>query len=110
MKARVRSKSRWPDWVMRRPPFSSSNGALDNSSWATIRSVSVDGYVTVLASRDSRDWTTPGTDRIVSDSALSSRIKSARQALHDDGRQHSVQVALPTMTPVPTGEASELLL
>jgi cellobiose phosphorylase len=33
-----------------------------------------------------------------------------RLPLYDDGRQHSVQIALPSMMPVATGEASELLL
>ena len=37
-------------------------------------------------------------------------LGTSRLPLHDDGRQHSVQVALPSMTPVATGEASELLL
>jgi cellobiose phosphorylase len=33
-----------------------------------------------------------------------------RLPLVDDGLQHAVQVALPSMTPVPSGESSELLL
>ena len=37
-------------------------------------------------------------------------LGTSRLPLHDDGLQHAVQVALPSMTPVPTGEASELLL
>jgi cellobiose phosphorylase len=37
-------------------------------------------------------------------------LGSSRLPLADDGRQHSVQVALPSMMPVPQDEASELLL
>ncbi|MFL6682438.1 MAG: GH36-type glycosyl hydrolase domain-containing protein, partial [Burkholderiaceae bacterium] len=37
-------------------------------------------------------------------------LGSDRLPLVDDGRQHSVQVALPSMMPVPAGESSELLL
>ena len=37
-------------------------------------------------------------------------LGTSRLPLYDDGRQHSVQIALPSMTPVPTGESSELLL
>ncbi len=37
-------------------------------------------------------------------------LGSSRLPLVDDGRQHSVQIALPSMMPVPTGESSELLL
>jgi cyclic beta-1,2-glucan synthetase len=37
-------------------------------------------------------------------------LRSSRLPLLDDGRQHSVQIALPSMMPVPTGESSELLL
>ena len=37
-------------------------------------------------------------------------LGTSRLPLYDDGRQHSVQIALPSMTPVPAGESSELLL
>jgi cellobiose phosphorylase len=37
-------------------------------------------------------------------------LGTCRLPLYDDGRQHSVQIALPSMTPVPSGESSELLL
>jgi cellobiose phosphorylase len=37
-------------------------------------------------------------------------LGGGRLPLVDDGRQHSVQVALPSMTPVSAGESSELLL
>jgi cellobiose phosphorylase len=37
-------------------------------------------------------------------------LGTSRLPLVDDGRQHSVQVALPSMMPVPAGESSELLL
>ena len=37
-------------------------------------------------------------------------LGTSRLPLYDDGRQHSVQIALPSMMPVPTDESSELLL
>ena len=37
-------------------------------------------------------------------------LGTSRLPLYDDGRQHSVQIALPSMMPVSTGESSELLL
>ena len=37
-------------------------------------------------------------------------LGDSRVPLADDARQHSVRVALPSMTPVPAGESSELLL
>ncbi|MFL6699512.1 MAG: GH36-type glycosyl hydrolase domain-containing protein [Vitreoscilla sp.] len=37
-------------------------------------------------------------------------LGTSRLPLYDDGQQHSVQIALPSMAPVPTGESSELLL
>jgi cyclic beta-1,2-glucan synthetase len=37
-------------------------------------------------------------------------LGTSRLPLYDDGRQHSVQIALPSMMPVASGESSELLL
>ncbi|MEP6504146.1 MAG: cyclic beta 1-2 glucan synthetase, partial [Betaproteobacteria bacterium] len=37
-------------------------------------------------------------------------LGTSRLPLYDDGRQHSVRIALPSMTPVATGESTELLL
>jgi cellobiose phosphorylase len=37
-------------------------------------------------------------------------LGTRRLPLYDDGRQHSVQIALPSLTPVSTGESTELLL
>jgi cyclic beta-1,2-glucan synthetase len=37
-------------------------------------------------------------------------LGTRRLPLTDDRRQHSVQIALPSMTPVPSGESTELLL
>lgn len=82
-----------------RPPFSSTNKALDNPSWATVRSVAADGYVTVLVSRDSRDWTRPGTDSIVTNLAPSGSAGEV-MLLHDSGGDRSQTVeALDTLIP-----------
>ena len=82
-----------------RPPFSSTNKALDNRSWATVGSAAADGYVTVLVTRDSRDWTRPGTDTIVS-SLTPSGPAGEVMLLHDSGGDRSQTVdALDTLIP-----------
>jgi len=82
-----------------RPPFSSSSKALDNSGWATVRSVAADGYVAVLASRDSRDWTSPGADRIVANLTPAGSAGEV-MLLHDSGGDRSQTVAaLDTLIP-----------
>uniref|UniRef100_UPI000A77CDC2 bifunctional polysaccharide deacetylase/glycosyltransferase family 2 protein n=1 Tax=Peterkaempfera griseoplana TaxID=66896 RepID=UPI000A77CDC2 len=48
-----------------RPPYSSSNDALDNADWAAVRQAGQEGYLTVLTTLDSEDWQRPGVDRIV---------------------------------------------
>ena len=51
--------------ALMRPPFSSTSSALDNKSWATTQSTAANGYVTVLATLDGRDWARPGADEIM---------------------------------------------
>jgi cellulose synthase/poly-beta-1,6-N-acetylglucosamine synthase-like glycosyltransferase/peptidoglycan/xylan/chitin deacetylase (PgdA/CDA1 family) len=47
-----------------RPPYTSGNEALTNSSWSALEGLADDGYLTVLSSMDSEDWQTPGTEAI----------------------------------------------
>jgi len=48
-----------------RPPYSSSNNALDDAEWAALRQTAGQGYLTVLTTLDSEDWRRPGADHIV---------------------------------------------
>ncbi|MGI5134299.1 bifunctional polysaccharide deacetylase/glycosyltransferase family 2 protein [Streptomyces sp. CA-106110] len=67
-----------------RPPYSSSNDALDDREWSAVAQASQAGYLTVLSTLDSEDWKRPGVDRIV---AAATPRGSAGQVLlmHDAG-------------------------
>ena len=43
-----------------RPPYSSSNKALNDADWAAVRDAAGQGYLTVLTTMDSQDWRRPG--------------------------------------------------
>jgi peptidoglycan/xylan/chitin deacetylase (PgdA/CDA1 family) len=75
-----------------RPPYSSSNDALDDDGWAVLRNAGREGYLTVLTSLDSKDWRRPGVDRIV---AGSTPRGSGGQVLlmHDGGSDRAQTVA-----------------
>jgi cellulose synthase/poly-beta-1,6-N-acetylglucosamine synthase-like glycosyltransferase/peptidoglycan/xylan/chitin deacetylase (PgdA/CDA1 family) len=45
-----------------RPPYSSSNNAVTDSAWASVRAAADHGYLTVLTTKDSEDWKRPGTE------------------------------------------------
>ena len=51
-----------------RPPYSSTNAALSDGDWESIGAAAGAGYLSVLSTADSRDWTRPGVDQIVADS------------------------------------------
>lgn len=75
-----------------RPPFASTAKALDDDSWAVLRSAAADGYVAVLATLDSRDWTNPGAEEIAA------RLTPTGDAgevllLHDGGGDRSETLA-----------------
>ena len=67
-----------------RPPYSSSNDALDDVEWAAVRRAADQGYLTVLTTLDSEDWRRPGVDHIIANATPSN---SAGQVLlmHDAG-------------------------
>ncbi|MFZ0530496.1 MAG: bifunctional polysaccharide deacetylase/glycosyltransferase family 2 protein [Propionicimonas sp.] len=82
-----------------RPPFSSTNQALDNPSWATVQAAAADGYLTVLVTKDGRDWTRPGSDAIVANLTPSGPHGEVL-LLHDSGGDRSQTVAaLETLIP-----------
>jgi cellulose synthase/poly-beta-1,6-N-acetylglucosamine synthase-like glycosyltransferase/peptidoglycan/xylan/chitin deacetylase (PgdA/CDA1 family) len=51
-----------------RPPYSSLPAELGDAGWAAILHARDLGYLTVLSTRDSKDWRRPGVDGIVANS------------------------------------------
>jgi peptidoglycan/xylan/chitin deacetylase (PgdA/CDA1 family) len=66
-----------------RPPYSSSNAALENDEWAAIRNAAAGGYLTVLTTLDSQDWRRPGVDAIVAN--VTPKGKRGQVLLMHDG-------------------------
>jgi len=75
-----------------RPPYSFSSDALDDDSWRVVRETHDEGYVTVLADVDSRDWARPGVDAIVRN-ATPRDGRGAIVLLHDAGGDRAQTVA-----------------
>jgi cellulose synthase/poly-beta-1,6-N-acetylglucosamine synthase-like glycosyltransferase/peptidoglycan/xylan/chitin deacetylase (PgdA/CDA1 family) len=75
-----------------RPPYSFSNDSLDDVSWQRLQQAHDEGYVTVLADLDGRDWERPGVDAIVRNSTPKDG-KGAIVLLHDAGGERSQTVA-----------------
>ncbi|GAB3267900.1 polysaccharide deacetylase family protein [Microbacterium lacusdiani] len=75
-----------------RPPYTSTNSAVDDAMWSAIRHAGDEGYLTVLATKDARDWETPDPDaieRAIVDGAASGQVV----LLHDGGRNRAATVA-----------------
>jgi len=75
-----------------RPPYSSTNAAVDDAGWQSIRAAGADGLVTVLTTLDSEDWRKPGVDAILRNATPEG---DAGQVLlmHDGGGDRSETVA-----------------
>jgi cellulose synthase/poly-beta-1,6-N-acetylglucosamine synthase-like glycosyltransferase len=79
--------------TLARPPYSFSNASLDDASWEMVRQThDDDGYVTVLADVDGRDWERPGVDAIVRNSTPRDG-RGAIVLLHDAGGDRAQTVA-----------------
>jgi len=78
--------------TLMRPPYSFSNASLDDVSWQLARELHDDGYVTVLADLDSKDWERPGADAIVRNS-IPEDGRGAVVLLHDAGGDRAQTVA-----------------
>ena len=83
--------------VLLRPPYSSTSDAVTARDLRTISQATQDGYLVVLADRDSEDWARPGWLRIVAN-ALPNGDDGAIVMFHDGGgnRAQTVQ-ALPRL-------------
>jgi cellulose synthase/poly-beta-1,6-N-acetylglucosamine synthase-like glycosyltransferase/peptidoglycan/xylan/chitin deacetylase (PgdA/CDA1 family) len=75
-----------------RPPYSFSADALDDRYWDVVVQARSQGYVTVLADVDTRDWARPGVDAIVRN-AIPEDGRGAIVLLHDAGGERSQTVA-----------------
>lgn len=75
-----------------RPPYASSNTALDNEEWAALRNAADAGYLTVLTTLDSDDWRRPGVDQVIANSTPKG---AGGQVLlmHDGGSDRAQTVA-----------------
>ena len=75
-----------------RPPYSSTNKAVDNATYSVIRNAAHDGYLTALTTLDSEDWTRPGVARIVAN-ATPRGDQGEVLLMHDAGGDRSQTVA-----------------
>lgn len=75
-----------------RPPYSSTNAALNDSAWDSVVQAGTEEYLTVLSTQDSEDWRRPGVDRIVANS-LPEGTDGQILLLHDAGGDRSQTVA-----------------
>jgi cellulose synthase/poly-beta-1,6-N-acetylglucosamine synthase-like glycosyltransferase/peptidoglycan/xylan/chitin deacetylase (PgdA/CDA1 family) len=78
--------------ALMRPPYSFSNNSLDAPSWQLVKEVHDEGYITVLADLDGRDWERPGVAAIVRNSTPKNG-QGAIVLLHDAGGERSQTVA-----------------
>ncbi|HMC72035.1 MAG TPA: glycosyltransferase, partial [Mycobacteriales bacterium] len=83
--------------VLMRPPYSSGPDAVTARDLRTIRQATHDGYLVVLADRDSEDWQRPGWLRIVTN-AMPTGDDGAIVMFHDGGGNRAQTVeALPRL-------------
>ncbi|MFE9632374.1 bifunctional polysaccharide deacetylase/glycosyltransferase family 2 protein [Streptomyces sp. NPDC006463] len=75
-----------------RPPYSSTNRALDDAGWATVAQAGREGYLTVLTTLDSQDWRRPGVGQIVAN-ATPEGAGGQVVLMHDAGGDRSQTVA-----------------
>ena len=78
--------------VLLRPPYSATEAAVDASARSAILHAAREGYLVVLADRDSEDWRRPGWISIVSNSVPSDGT-GAIVLMHDAGGDRSQTVA-----------------
>jgi cellulose synthase/poly-beta-1,6-N-acetylglucosamine synthase-like glycosyltransferase/peptidoglycan/xylan/chitin deacetylase (PgdA/CDA1 family) len=75
-----------------RPPFSSEPDAVSADEFAAIADVAAGRYLTVLADRDTKDWSNPGVPSVVA-AATPAEGAGAVVMLHDGGGDRSQTVA-----------------
>lgn len=74
-----------------RPPYSSTNQAVDASLWRAMQNAADEGYITILSTLDSEDWRKPGVSKIVENSTPDDRAGDIL-LMHDGGGDRSQTV------------------
>jgi len=78
--------------VLLRPPYSSTPDAVTRSDLRVMKLAARDGYLTVLADRDTDDWKRPGWRHIVAN-ALPTGDRGGIVLMHDGGGNRAETVA-----------------
>ncbi|PAZ16890.1 bi-functional transferase/deacetylase [Streptomyces sp. SA15] len=82
-----------------RPPYSSYAASLDNNTWPITQYIGTRGYISVLTSVDSRDWSRPGVEQIIRN-VTPKGGKGAVVLMHDSGGdRHQTVEALDRFLP-----------
>jgi cellulose synthase/poly-beta-1,6-N-acetylglucosamine synthase-like glycosyltransferase/peptidoglycan/xylan/chitin deacetylase (PgdA/CDA1 family) len=78
--------------TLARPPYSSTPEAITAPQWERLKAIGAEGYLVVLTDLDTKDWSRPGTAKIVA-SSLPARGRGAIVMMHDSGgdRRQTVQ-------------------
>jgi len=81
-------------------PYSSGASSLHDTTWPLVLEAGQAGYIVVMSSVDSRDWETPGVQRIV-EASIPPDGESGVVLLHDAGGDRSQTVeALDRLIPI----------
>ncbi|MEU7862199.1 bifunctional polysaccharide deacetylase/glycosyltransferase family 2 protein [Nonomuraea sp. NPDC049141] len=67
-----------------RPPYSATPEAITGPQWESMKALAADGYLVTLADLDTKDWSRPGTRKIVT-SSLPAGGRGAIVMMHDSG-------------------------
>jgi peptidoglycan/xylan/chitin deacetylase (PgdA/CDA1 family) len=78
--------------ALMRPPYSSETDAVTDADYAAQRDAADSGYLVVLADHDTKDWSNPGVDAIVS-AATPAKGRGAVVMMHDGGGDRTQTVA-----------------
>ncbi|WP_144121256.1 bifunctional polysaccharide deacetylase/glycosyltransferase family 2 protein [Catellatospora sichuanensis] len=78
--------------TLMRPPYSATPDAVTVPAYGAMRQAADEGYLTVLADLDTKDWSRPGVDAIVA-AATPARGAGAIVMMHDAGGDRSQTVA-----------------
>jgi cellulose synthase/poly-beta-1,6-N-acetylglucosamine synthase-like glycosyltransferase/peptidoglycan/xylan/chitin deacetylase (PgdA/CDA1 family) len=90
-----------------RPPYSSSAEAMDNNSWPVTEYIGTRGYITVVTSVDSQDWSKPGPAQIIRN-VTPKGGEGAIVLMHDSGGdRHQTVEALDRFLPQMKAEGYE---
>jgi cellulose synthase/poly-beta-1,6-N-acetylglucosamine synthase-like glycosyltransferase/peptidoglycan/xylan/chitin deacetylase (PgdA/CDA1 family) len=70
--------------TLARPPYSATPDAITGPQWASMKELAAEGYLVTLTDLDTKDWSRPGTTKIVT-SSLPAKGRGAIVMMHDSG-------------------------